>query len=204
MKKIYVVLSGGNTLPKRAFRALTDSKYDHVSVSFNEKLTVMYSFSKSQLEVPLVGGFVSEYPSRFIAEGGDIPVRVFALSVSDEEYMRVREVLRRIMTHPQIYTYNFIDKAASVAGGSFSLKRSYSDIAFVCRLLRLGNIRTINELDFVLGPTLVYDGTMNELVSEADERHGAEYFKKTHPAEAIARSAVYSAKLIGRKVYEMI
>ena len=63
MKKIYVVLSSGNSFPKRVYRALTDCRYDHVSVSFNENLPVMYSFAKSQLDVALVGGFVAEYPA---------------------------------------------------------------------------------------------------------------------------------------------
>lgn len=204
MRKIYIVLSCGNTFPKRAYRMLTDCKYDHVSVSFNENLSVMYSFAKHHLDVPLEGGFVAEYPSRYIAEGGDIPIKVFAYEVSEEEYMRVREVIRRMTTHPQIYSYNIYDKAASVVGGSFRLRRSYTDLSFVCRLLRLGNIRTIKELDFVLTPCLVYDGTMNDKVVSVDERHGAEFFKKIPPAKAASRTALYPLKLLGRKVYEII
>ena len=173
MKKIYVVLSSGNSFPKKVYRTLTDCDYDHVAVSFNEKLPVMYSFAKAQLEVALVGGFVAEYPSRYIAEGGDIPVKVYALDVSDEEYMRVREVIRRMMTHPQIYTYNVYEKALSVFGASFDLKCSYTDLAFVCRLLRLGNMKSIKELAFVLEPNLYYTGSMNDIISGVDDRHGA-------------------------------
>ena len=61
MRKIYIVLSSGNSFSKRAFRALTDCDYDHVSVSFNENLSVMYSFAKHHLDVPLEGGFAAEY-----------------------------------------------------------------------------------------------------------------------------------------------
>ena len=204
MKKIYVVLSGGSSLSKRLYRMATDCAYDHVSVSFNEKLPVMYSFAKSQFNVPFEGGFVAEYPSRFIAEGKNVPVRIFAYEVSDEEYMRVRDVIRRMMTHPQIYTYNVYDKALSAVGGSFSLKRSYTDLSFVCKLLRIGNVRSIKELDFILGPWLIYEGTMNEAAAAADERHGADYFRQASPAEALVRSTVYAAKLLGRKVYESI
>jgi len=204
VKKIYVVLSSGNSFPKRVYRALTDCRYDHVSVSFNEKLSVMYSFSKTQLDVALVGGFVAEYPSRYIAEGGDIPVKVFAIDASEQEYMRVREVIRRMMTHPQRYTYNVYDKAMSVFGASFDIKRSYTDLAFVCRLLRLGGMKSIKELEFVLAPYLQYEGSLNDIISGVDDRHGAEYFKKTHPARAALKTAVYTTKLLCRKVYETI
>lgn len=204
MRKIFIVLSCGNSFSKRAYRALTDCRYDHVSVSFNENLSVMYSFAKHHLDVPLVGGFVAEYPSRFIAEGGDIPVKIFAYEVPEDIYMRVRDVIRRMTTHPQIYSYNVIDKAASVMGGRFDLRRSYTDLSFVCRLLHLGDIRSIKELDFVLGPWLVYDGTLNEVVVSVDERHGAEFFKKIQPAKAFTKAALYPLKLLGRKVYDLI
>ena len=204
VKTIYIVLSSGNSFPKKVFRTLTDCRFDHVAVSFNERLPIMYSFAKSQLDVALVGGFAVEYPSRYIAEGGDIPIKVFAVEASDEEYMRVREVIRRIMTHPQRYTYNVYDKALSVFGGSFELKRSYTDLSFVCRLLRLGDIRSIKELEFVLEPYLYYEGSMNDIILGVDDRHGAEYFKKVNPAEAALRTAFYSTKLLCRKVYESI
>ena len=204
MKKIYIVLSSGNSFSKKTYRKLTDCAYDHVSVSFNENLSVMYSFAKHYLEMPLVGGFVAEYPSRYIAEGGDIPVRIFAYEVSEEEYMRVRDIIRRMMSHPQIYSFNIYDKAASVFGCSFNIRRSYTDLSFVCRLLRLGDIRTIKELNFVLAPQLVYEGTMNDVIISVDERHGADYFKKISPAKAFSKSAVYPFKLLCKKVYEMI
>lgn len=202
VKKIYIVLSSGNSVPKRVYRVLTDCAFDHVSVAFNEKLPVMYSFAKSQLDVALVGGFLAEYPSRFLADGGNIPVKVYGIEVSEQEYMRVREVIRRMMTHPQIYTYNVFDKAASVFGSSFKIKRSYTDLAFICRLLRLGDIRSIKELEFVLDPYLEYEGNFNDRVAEIDGRHGAEYFKKTIPAEAMLRSAAYTIKLLGKKVIQ--
>ena len=183
---------------------LTDCDYDHVSVSFNENLSVMYSFAKHHLDVPLVGGFVAEYPSRYIAEGGDIPVKIFAYEVPEEEYIRVRDVIRRMMTHPQIYSYNIYDKAASVVGGSFNLRRSYTDLSFVCRLLHFGNIRSIKELNFVLDPYLIYDGVLNDVVVSVDERHGAEFFKKIQPAKAFSKAALYPLKLLGRKVYEIL
>ncbi|MBO4422129.1 MAG: hypothetical protein J5879_01730 [Clostridia bacterium] len=202
MRKIYVVLTCGGDPSKALFRKLTDSDYDHVSVSFNEKLPVMYSFARSQLDVPLVGGFVAEYPSRFLACGRAVPVRIYALEVGEEEYTRVRDVIRRIMTHPQIYTYNIYDKAATVVGGQCPIKRSYTDMTFVCKLLHLGKIRSMKELQFILSPHLVYDGTMNEIVEPADERHGADYFSRVPAPKAFAKSFVYSAKLLGRKVYE--
>lgn len=204
MRRIYIVLSSGNSFSKKAYRELTDCDYDHVSVSFNENLSVMYSFAKHHLDVPLEGGFAAEYPSRYIAEGKDIPVKIFAYEVSEEEYMRVRDVIRRMMTHPQIYTYNVYDKAASVIGCSFELRRSYTDLSFVCRLLHLGKIRTIKELEFVLDPYLLYTGTMNDAAISVDERHGAEYFKKIPPEKVLTKTLLYPLKLLGRKVYEMI
>ena len=204
MRKIYIVLSCGNSFSKRAFRTLTDCKYDHVSVSFNENLSVMYSFAKHHLDVPLVGGFVAEYPSRFIAEGGDIPVKIFAYEVSEEKYMLVRDAIRRMTTHPQIYSYNVIDKAATVVGGKFELSRSYTDLSFVCRLLHLGEIRSLKELNFVLDPWLIYEGTLNEVVVSVDERHGADFFKRIKPAKAFTKAALYPVKLLCRKVYESL
>ena len=204
MKKIYIVLSSGSGLSKRTYRTLTDFDYDHVSVSFEKDLSVMYSFAKLYLYVPLVGGFVTEHPSRYMAKGGDVKIKIFAYEVSEEEYARVNEVIRRMTTHPQIYSFNIYDKAASVVGGSFSLRRSYTDLSFVCRLLRFGNVKTIKELDFILQPCLTYEGTMNEITEGVDEFEGAEYFRRIPKAKALPRSAAYSLKLLLRKAYEMV
>lgn len=204
MSKIYVILSSTNTGTAKLYRKLTSSDFDHASVSFDSRLSVMYSFAKLRRSVPAVGGFVSEYPSRFIDGGGDVPICVYALDADEEEYLRVRDVLRRMKTHPGIYTYNIYDKAASVFGGSFRINRSYTDLSFVCKLLRLGDIRSYRELAFVLSPYLVYEGTMNELTENSTERHGADFFEEVPFGRAFVSTAAYGVKLLGKKIYEKL
>lgn len=203
MSKIYVVAAATATKSGKAYRKLTGSPYDHVAVSFSKNLSVMYSFGRTVRDVPLAGGFVSEYPSRYLAEGGDVPVKIFALDVDEDEYLRVRDVIRRMKTHPQIYTYNIYDRAASVFDGSCRISRSYTDLSFVCRLLGLGDIKSYKELIFVLTPYQIYDGTLNEAAKGA-EYHGSAYFNEVKPLKAFAESAAYSAKLLKRKLYEML
>lgn len=204
MGKIYVVLSCVNTGAGKLYRDLTGSDFDHVSVSFGEDLSVMYSFGRLRRDVPFVGGFVSEYPSRFLEGGGDVPIRVYTLDFEEDEYLRLRDIVRRMKTHPRIYTYNIFDKAATVVGGSFKIKRSYTDLSFVCRLLRLGNIRSYRELSFVLSPYLTYEGTLNEKAENSPEHHGAEYFENVSAGRAVASTVAYGAKLIGRKIYDKL
>lgn len=201
--RIYIVMTAANTRSAKAYRALTGSDYDHVAVSFNKNLSVMYSFAKTRRDIPLAGGFVSEYPSRFLAEGGDVPVKVFTIEADEEEYLRVRDVIRRMKTHPQIYTYNIYEKAASLFDGSCRISRSYTDLSFVCRLMRFGNIKSYNELGFILGPYLTYEGTLNKIAG-GDEYHGAEYFDEVSPVRSFSTSALYSIKLLGRKIYESV
>ena len=202
--RIYIILSRQNTRAAKLYRELGGEDFDHVSVSFSDSLSVMYSFAKLRCSVPAVGGFVSEYPSRYLKGGGDVPIMIFSLDVDEKEYLRVRDVIARMKTHPQIYTYNIYDKALSVIGGSFGITRSYTDLSFVCRLMRFGDIRSYKELAFVLSPYLTYEGTLNEITEGTAESGGSEYFESVGTAKALTSAAVYGAKLIGRKIYDML
>ena len=89
MKNIYVAVSSLNTRVGKFKSTLTEYPYNHVSVSFSRGLSRMYSFSRQLHDVPLVGGFTEELPSRILSGGGDVPLMLYELEVDDEEYGRI-------------------------------------------------------------------------------------------------------------------
>ena len=55
-RPIFVVISKTDTaMPKPA-----GSYYNHVAISFQKELNVMYSFTRYRVNTPYVGGFVAE------------------------------------------------------------------------------------------------------------------------------------------------
>lgn len=87
---IYIMLSRTNTGIGRIIRLfLRTSRYNHVSAALDGRLFLLYSFSRARKDSPFSGGFVQEYPSRYLAMGQNVEVKVFRVPLCAQEYSTV-------------------------------------------------------------------------------------------------------------------
>lgn len=59
-QNIYIVITQTGTLPSRFLKWFTKKQYNHVSISLDPNLSVMFSFARLHPYNPFIGGFVME------------------------------------------------------------------------------------------------------------------------------------------------
>ncbi|HOH70040.1 MAG TPA: hypothetical protein PLX37_06190, partial [Sedimentibacter sp.] len=60
MKEIKIVLTQTNTVISKTLKFLSKKPYNHISISFEDDCSTMFSFGRKITWFPLAGGFVKE------------------------------------------------------------------------------------------------------------------------------------------------
>ncbi len=128
--KIYIVLSETQTVLAKIIRKYTKFNYNHVSISLDKQLKYMYSFGRKNPTNPFIGGFVIESISQgFFARFPNSKIKVLELSVTAEQYKKLKDILNKFIYNPHIYKYNI----KSILLGIINKKRnSYKINHFLC------------------------------------------------------------------------
>lgn len=108
MKSIYVVISRTGTFLSKIIKHITGDRYTHAALSFDDDLSVMYSFGRKFAYFPFYGAFVKESPNFGVMKrfpGADIAV--IKLSVSDEKFDEVKDYIVNMYAERKKYGYNY-------------------------------------------------------------------------------------------------
>lgn len=108
-KQLYLLLTRSNTLVSRAIYQVTKDEFTHISISLEEDLSTMYSFCRRYARSPLPAGFTSETLYHgFYKQHQMIPCRLYALTISDTDYTRLRIVLDMLMEKSKQLKYDIL------------------------------------------------------------------------------------------------
>lgn len=141
MKNIYIVLSQTGTIFSRAIRLYTRDPYNHSSISFEEDLSVMYSFGRRTRYNLLNSGFVVENFSRgLFTFFPDAHCCVIEVPVTDREYEAMHSMVRFFCGNQYGFRYNLLGVFAYMAGIQLDRKNHYFCSQFVSHVL--------NQADF--------------------------------------------------------
>lgn len=109
MKSIYLILSQTGTLPSRAFKHITRQPFNHLSISLNRDLTLLYSFARRTPHNPLNAGFIQEcLRTGTFASFPQTQCRIYRLDVTQEQYAHLVSLIRHFETYAHRYNYNFV------------------------------------------------------------------------------------------------
>ncbi len=109
MKTIYIILSRSGTLLSHMVSTVTDDKYTHASLAFDESLTTLYSSSRKNGYTMFPAGPCREFLNRGVFSlHEDIPCAVYALEVSDEVYSRALRRAERYVNWEKYFHFNII------------------------------------------------------------------------------------------------
>lgn len=151
MKRIYIVLTYSGTVLSRIIKIYTKNEFSHVSISFDENLEQMYSFGRLNAYNPFIGGFVHEGINigtfkRF----KNTKTVIYSIYITDEQYKRMLNIIKRIKQFEKTYKFNFIGLVA------VSLhKRIHREHAFYCAEFvkyLLENAQIENNLPDIIKP----------------------------------------------------
>lgn len=127
-KKIYIVLTYTGTFMSKIIKIFTRSKYCHVSISLDKKLTKMYSFGRLKPYNPFIGGFVHEGINhgtfkRFKRTKAEI----YEINVTNIQYDKIKNLIKDFDNNKEEYKFNRL--GMFLAGINYKYTR---DKAFYC------------------------------------------------------------------------
>lgn len=171
-KKIYIVLTQTRTYPARAIRLYTNEPYAHASIAFDEDLEEMYSFARRGLYNPFNAGFIREHIDKGVfARFKNTTCCIYRLSISDEQFLRLRKLIDSFNSNKEAYSYNYLGLLAAAFNIPVRSKHKYFCSQFVAYVLEKSGIHIfdknyalIKPRDIRINPNLesIYQGLLSE------------------------------------------
>lgn len=109
MKQIYIILTHTGTMLSKIIKCYTRYEYSHVSVSLDPELQEMYSFGRLHPYNPFITGFVHEYIDKgTFKRFKKTRTRVIELEISDEQYLKLKELIEKMQIKKEQYKFNLL------------------------------------------------------------------------------------------------
>ena len=153
-KYVYVIVSRTPTSTGKIIRRVLKEKYNHASISLNENLSEMYSFSRLSVSNPLVGGIVRE--SSFTLTIGlfeDVPIMVYRIPVTVINYELISKFIYDIYNDSEVYYYNFLQAIGLIYNKKHAVYKTYICTEFVMDALSKGEVVFTSIESYKVTPT---------------------------------------------------
>ena len=129
---IYLVLTQSGSVLSRVLRQFTKAEYNHISISLDKEMHHMYSFSRRNAYNPVWGGFMMESPfygpmKRFYKT----TALILRVPVSTVQYQNLKDLLTRMYTEKEKYTYNIPGLFLAALGIVYHRENQYYCSEFV-------------------------------------------------------------------------
>lgn len=161
-RPVCIVFSATPTCMGRMIRLVTRYSCNHVSLSLDPDLQVLWSFARYHRNTPLYGGLVQESLLRYRGAW----LKVCCLPVSEEKYAMLESFLQQCWQERDTWLYNTPAAVTSLAGYRSSMPRAHTCASFLLDLLKRFSLTdaplprnpTVRGLDRALAPFLVWEG----------------------------------------------
>ena len=179
-RKIFVIFSSTPLKIGKFIRAITNNKYNHVSISLDPTFQTMYSFSRFYKHIPFYGGFVKESSLRYKNKKKYATIKVCEIEVSDEKFNYLKDYFNLLEENFDKYLYNLFSAIFTPLKKRILIKDSYTCIEFAIDTLSKidntiipGKFYTINELEQHLKNNVIYEGIIKI-------KHKQDFYKYDH------------------------
>lgn len=174
MKSIYILLTKSDTYVSKIIGLVTDDHYTHASISFEENLQPMYSFSRKFVHSPLPAGLrVEPLQQGFYKKYKYIPCALYELKVSDEVYNLAKKEVERMLNDTHKYYFSVIGLFLCRLHIPLHRKRHLFCSQFVGEILHRSNALELPKDTSLMRPNdytkisdliCLYQGRLEELV----------------------------------------
>lgn len=171
-QKIYIMLSRTGTKFSKLLRLFTRAPYNHVSIALDENLDSLYSFGRRHLYIPILAGFVKEDVNDGIYHlYKDTRCEVYCMTISNEQYQKLKKLIERFEREGQKYRYNFFGLGAMLFNIPLHREHHYVCSQFVAYLLQECDLVDLDkdfslvrphELSDLPDLNLVYSGLLTD------------------------------------------
>lgn len=179
MKSIYILLTRSSTCISRIINLTTADKYTHASISFEESLEPMYSFSRRFTHVPLPAGLrIEPLHTGFYKKYSRIPCALYELRVTDEIYDAAKREVETMMAEQKKYYFNIIGLILCRLNIPLRRKYHYFCSEFVSEILSRSNALMLPKAPSCMRPndytdisdlSCKYEGRLNKLIKRSKQ-----------------------------------
>ena len=162
-RNIYVMLSATELKTGKLIRFFTRYKYNHVSISIDNELKYLYSFSRLYKRTTLYAGLVKESALRY----KDSKVKIYKIPIDNYSYKKIKRYLNILDHSKNKYIYNFLSAFFFIFNKKINIDKSYTCIEF-CILILSRYVKVLNldenkfysikDLDKILSKYLIFKG----------------------------------------------
>ncbi len=173
MRTIYVVLTKSDTYLSRFIHVITRASYTHASMSFEDKLQPLYSFSRFQAFPPLPAGLHNEsLDVGFFEKYSHIPCAVYKIEVSEETYEKAKTEVETMLENADHYRFSILGLMLCGFHIPLTRKRHYFCSQFVSHILETANVIELPRRPSLMRPSdytkidcleCIFEGKLNEL-----------------------------------------
>lgn len=171
---IYVVLSRTETRFAKTLRRFGKLNYNHAAIAFDPDLKELYAFARTEQYGYLTAKLIHETTDRYLINAtGGIPILVYKVPVTEEQYAWVRNTVDEIIADPQ-YKYNLFSVLTYPVLRGFRTYKAFSCVEFVAYILHsLGYELGMpayrcrpDDLRLILSEYICFDGNLLDYVPE--------------------------------------
>lgn len=131
-RTIYILLTRSGTWFSRLIHLATQDSYTHASIGLDGPGGPFYSFARKYRHLALPAGLVEEYVTIYRRE---VPCCLYALTVNEDTYLRLRRQLRSMYAQREEYHYSVLGVLACWFNLPLQRRRHYFCSQFVASLL---------------------------------------------------------------------
>jgi len=169
LKNVYIVLSRSKTVLARMIRVFTKKKYSHSSMAMHKNCEPFYSFGRVYPRFMFPTGFIIEGMSAgYFKIHPNIPVAVYEIPVTDEQYALIEERLQPFIANPRHYKYSVLNIFLQARGIAYKRENKYVCSAFIAEVLQ-GIVNFDKDTSLVyphdfqeFGYDMIYEGTAKD------------------------------------------
>ena len=173
MRTIYVVLTKSGTYLSKFIHIITRANYTHASMSFEDELQPLYSFSRFQAFPPLPAGLNNESLDNGVYKKySHIPCAVYKIDVDEKTYQKAKGEVEEMLKNADYYRFNILGLALCGCRIPLTRKRYYFCSQFVSHILETANVIELPHRPSLMRPSdytkiedleCVFEGKLNEL-----------------------------------------
>ena len=177
---VYIVLTRTRTKVARLIRLYTKDPYSHVSISFDDDLSTLYSFARRKIHNPLDAGFIEEHiDSGIFGRDTEITCAVYQLKLRKEQYVRIKELVSEFLQNPMEYGYNFRGLFSAAFNRPYTKPKQFFCSQYVAWLLGTAGVQVISKKYALTRPEdfrqnlnqyMIYEGRLHQYVKNMKER----------------------------------
>jgi len=165
MESVYIVFSATPYKMGKMIRTVLHNRYNHISLSFDEDLSTMYTFARFHENMPLYGGFVAESPRRYQRGEHSAQLKVCRVEMPEENYLALRAFVAQMERRSRKYIYNLYSAVCTPLHLRLLIRDSYTCAEFVGDALSIagldismGTFHSLRKLERLLDSCVIYEG----------------------------------------------